>query len=292
MTNFFWVNQGATHDDEVAAGCLWAPERDAHGATLNHWDSMLLVQPGDVMFTYAKGHLRGYAVATSGASPMPRPYASGSPYSPGQGGRVVFCSYTLSAASVPFSSISSNAALVAELSNGANPVLNSSKTVAQKYLCPISHVAAAQLAALLKAGPVASLPASKQALPLTKTTVKQLVDARLGQGQFRQDLLSVFGGCCAVTGLSEPRLLRASHIKPWCVSSNAERLDPDNGVLLAAGIDAAFDAGFVGFDQTGALLVNPKINPQDLTHLGFPSVVQLTSNYLMNRPGFRGGSTL
>lgn len=39
-------------------------------------------------------------------------------------------------------------------------------------------------------------------------TVKQ----RVGQADYREDLFSLWGGACAVTGLAEPALLRASHM--------------------------------------------------------------------------------
>ncbi len=64
MPQHFGVNQGATHAEEVAGGCLWAPERDSKGSTPVHWQSMTLVQPGDIIFVYANGSLRGHAIAS------------------------------------------------------------------------------------------------------------------------------------------------------------------------------------------------------------------------------------
>ncbi|MDA8522791.1 HNH endonuclease [Acidovorax sp. NCPPB 4044] len=91
----------------------------------------------------------------------------------------------------------------------------------------------------------------------TNTTEKlELVKARIGQGVFRQRLLLHWKGC-AVTGYQELKMLVASHIKPWSVSSNAERLDPFNGLLLIPNVDRAFDKGFVTFDEEGVLTVSP-----------------------------------
>jgi putative restriction endonuclease len=276
MPQYFWVNQGATHKDEVAGGCLWAPERFLDGSKLVHWESMTLVQPGDIMFAYANGHLRGYAVATASAAPMPRPYVSGAPYSPAQGGRIVFCDYKLSASPIPFSDIVSNQALAVELSSGENAVLNSAGKVAQKYLCRITPTAGMALSSILGISAIAT--AATQ--PLPKTTVQLLIDARVGQGKYRADLLAAFGGFCPITGLSEPRLLRASHIRPWSESSNADRLDPQNGLLLAAGLDAAFDCGFVGFSQAGALIPKTGFLPSALAALGIPPAATLPTEYL------------
>ena len=279
MTQFFWVNQGSTHKDEVAGGCLWAPERFLDGSKLIHWESMTLVQPGDVIFAYANGQLRGHAIATSAAAPMARPYMSGAPYSPAQGGRVVFCKYVIAATPVPFAVIAADPQLLTALSSGSNAVVNSAGKVAQKYLCLLSHAAGTSLSILLgmtPAGPGQTSPAA----PLAKTTVQQLIDARLGQGKFRADLLASFGSRCPVTGLAEPKLLRASHIRPWSESSNVDRLDPENGLLLAAGLDAAFDCGFVGFDIAGALLVKAGFPASGLVALGIPANSTLPTAFL------------
>jgi hypothetical protein len=54
-------------------------------------------------------------------------------------------------------------------------------------------------------------------------------------------------------------LLRASHIKPWAKSSNPDRLNPANGILLTAHIDALFDCGFISFADDGTMLVSAQI---------------------------------
>lgn len=84
----------------------------------------------------------------------------------------------------------------------------------------------------------------------------ELVKARIGQGIFRQRLLSQWK-CCAVTGYSTQSMLVASHIKPWSLSSNAERLSPFNGLLLVPNIDRAFDKGFLTFEESGAIVISP-----------------------------------
>ena len=67
--------------------------------------------------------------------------------------------------------------------------------------------------------------------------------------------MAYWSGSCPLTGVSEPDLLRASHIVPWnrCESETA-RLDPDNGLLLSSLWDAAFDRGLVSFDDAGTVL--------------------------------------
>jgi predicted restriction endonuclease len=93
-----------------------------------------------------------------------------------------------------------------------------------------------------------------------KQTIKQtLIEARLGQGQFRTNVAKRWNDQCAVTGCSIAPLLRASHIKPWAKSPNRDRLNPANGILLAAHIDALFDCGFISFADDGTMLVSAQV---------------------------------
>jgi len=95
------------------------------------------------------------------------------------------------------------------------------------------------------------------------TTVNRLIDARLGQGRFRSDLETAWNGQCAVLGLSTRALLRASHIKPWSQSTDKERLDPENGILLTAHLDALFDNGLISFDDDGAIVLSRDIDIEE-----------------------------
>lgn len=84
-----------------------------------------------------------------------------------------------------------------------------------------------------------------------QTERSAIVLQRVGQDLFRGALIHFWAGRCAVTGLRDQRLLRASHIKPWAVCDDRERLDVGNGLLLSALWDSAFDAGLVSFSEEG-----------------------------------------
>jgi len=93
--------------------------------------------------------------------------------------------------------------------------------------------------------------------PSTTTTEKTaLIKSRIGQGTFRDKVLLHWTGC-AVTGFSDTSLLVASHIKPWRKSTNGERLDSWNGLLLSPNLDKAFDKGFITFEVDGAIRLSP-----------------------------------
>jgi putative restriction endonuclease len=85
---------------------------------------------------------------------------------------------------------------------------------------------------------------------------------RIGQAFFRQTLLNAYEGKCCITGLSEPRLLVASHIIPWrCDKKN--RLNPKNGLLLSALHDKAFDLGIITITENMTVCVSEKISSDD-----------------------------
>lgn len=103
---------------------------------------------------------------------------------------------------------------------------------------------------------------------LSATQKDLLIQARVGQGQFRDALLDAWNGGCCVTGCAIRQVLRASHIKPWRVSNNVERLDRYNGLLLVANIDALFDRFLISFSDAGEMLYGPEIGRVDLIALG------------------------
>lgn len=96
----------------------------------------------------------------------------------------------------------------------------------------------------------------QQSKILSETEKMSLVSARIGQGQFRKDLIKNFKSTCLLTGIQHPSLLVASHIKSWkeC-ENNSERLDSINGLLLSSLMDKLFDRYFITFDPDSLRLV-------------------------------------
>ena len=85
------------------------------------------------------------------------------------------------------------------------------------------------------------------------TQKKQLVQARRGQGIFKANV-RLNESACRMTGITDPALLIASHIKPWSKSSDFEKLDGCNGLLLSPHVDRLFDRGLISFDDDGTVL--------------------------------------
>ena len=99
-------------------------------------------------------------------------------------------------------------------------------------------------------------PSRKPPSGPTETTAALRV--RRGQQFFRQTILNSYGVRCCISGINVPRLLVASHIKPWRDFPD-ERLDPRNGLCLSSLHDAAFDAGLITLDEDLNVLLSKRL---------------------------------
>jgi len=118
---------------------------------------------------------------------------------------------------------------------------------------------------------------------LSPTTKKALINARLGQGKFRADLMQIWNNSCAVTECTVLKVLKASHIKPWRDSTNNQRLDPNNGLLITANLDALFDSGLISFDDSGEMIVSQMLSTEEREMLGIPQPLCATPNPIQCR---------
>lgn len=108
---------------------------------------------------------------------------------------------------------------------------------------PLQRVAGDERALVAPSGPTAS---------------RRVVWARRGQDFFRLAVLAAYSGRCCVTGVAEPRLIRASHIVRWA-DSEEHRLNPSNGLCLNALHDAAYEEGLIALDDQLRLLVSARL---------------------------------
>lgn len=118
------------------------------------------------------------------------------------------------------------------------------------------------------------------------TEREALVRSRRGQGRFRSGLIGLWGRC-AVTGCRNLRLLKASHLKPWNASSNPERLNPFNGLLLTPHLDAALDCGLITFTTEGDLLPSEALSAADRRAIGLSRGMRLARVFRENLPFLR-----
>ena len=102
---------------------------------------------------------------------------------------------------------------------------------------------------------------------LQETERSAIIKSRVGQGLFRKELIKKYNGCCVITGINEKKLLIASHVKPWAVCSNEERLSPENGLLLSPTFDKLFDCGLITFADTGRIIISTQLSNEVVNKL-------------------------
>lgn len=132
-----------------------------------------------------------------------------------------------------------------------------------------------KLAISLPEAPLDRFKAKTANLPRA-TEAERMVIQRIGQDMFRDALMDYWGGRCPMTGITEPGLLRASHIVPWSDSTDAQRLDVHNGLLLSALWDAAFDRALLSFADDGAVLVSRHLSETARGALAIATAPRLT----------------
>ena len=114
----------------------------------------------------------------------------------------------------------------------------------------------------------------KTSSEIDETEKLNLVVSRIGQGQFGKKLLEDSSvNFCPFTLINRQDLLIASHIKPWSVSNNTERLDKNNGLLLTPTFDKLFDKGFISFDENKKLVISNYLDRDSIDKLNLKEVV-------------------
>jgi putative restriction endonuclease len=288
LMRYWWVNQNQTYRHEVQGGYLWSPKRNANGARNPFYESMREVAPGDLIFSFMDTRILAVGIAQSYCWENPKPQEFGTA---GQNweniGWKVSVKFTELEKKVrPKDHIGILRPLLPEKYSPLQPNGNGLQSV---YLTEIpvplaqvlmgligQEVAALAVAAHnVKPVPADDLDSWERILErqvandfsIYETERQALIRARNGQGLFR-DRVSRIEARCRITGVDNPVHLIASHCKPWRDSTNEERLDGENGLLLTPSIDHLFDRGFIGFEDNGKLIISPVAHRPSLQRMG------------------------
>lgn len=97
-------------------------------------------------------------------------------------------------------------------------------------------------------------------------TREVVVQQRKKQAFFRRAVLASYRGRCCISGVSDPRLLIASHIVPWR-EDKANRLNPSNGLCLSAIHDKAFDQHLFTLSDDGCIVLSATLKQTPDTFL-------------------------
>lgn len=89
-----------------------------------------------------------------------------------------------------------------------------------------------------------------------KRTIRTIAERR-GQASFRERLLKIYGGTCAISGCATEAVLEAAHIAPY---RGSESNNPSNGILLRADLHLLFDLGLISINsETLTVLVSNRL---------------------------------
>lgn len=280
---YWWVNQNQTYQHEVTGGYIWSPKTNANGNKNPFYDFMTKVEVGDIVFSFKDTLIPAIGVATSEAYSYPKPSEfglAGENWS-NEGWCIDVDYHELSNQIRPKDYID---VIRPTLPPKYSPLQDNGNGNQGVYLTRVAENMAHTLLALIgeeainvinniRDQDVVEIQAAKieseirQNSSLEHTEKEQLIKSRRGQGIFRTNLERIEKSC-RVTGVAAKEHLRASHIKPWRDSSNAERLDGFNGLLLSPHIDALFDRGYISFNDDGLLLVSDLMDTKVLVLWG------------------------
>lgn len=291
---YWWVNQNQTFRQEVDGGYLWSPKRSALNRFNQFYENMREVAPGDIVFSFCDTYIRAVGIAQGYCYECPKPSEFG-----GTGrnwesiGWRVDIRFTLTP---PFRPREHMDRLGPLLPAKYSPLQQNGSGNQAVYLAELPPLLGDALGALVgdrfrdireAAGHVASDEVTRpttdseemvlwedhltegirESVAIPETARLALVQARRGQGLFRERVAQLEKRC-RITRVDHPSHLIASHAKPWRDSSNEERLDGENGLLLTPTIDHLFDRGFISFEDGGRLLISPVAHTLSLQRMG------------------------
>lgn len=290
---YWWVNQNQTFRQEIQGGYLWSPKRNANGARNPFYEFMREVAPGDLIFSFVDARILAIGTAVSYCYESPKPLEFGDAGSNWEkiGWRVQVSFASLVHRIRPKDHIDILRSLLPAKYSALQRSGNGLQSV---YLTEVPDLMAEAIIGLIgaEATMIAGRGAatSTDAIPqsqnadvevwehhiedsieadprIPETDRESLIVARRGQGLFKQRVMQIETRC-RVTGVWNATHLRASHSKPWRDSSNEERLDGENGLLLTPTIDHLYDRGFISFEDSGNLIVSPVAHLPSLNRMG------------------------
>ena len=292
---FWWVNQNQTYEQETSGGYLWSPKRKANGARNPFYESMREIAPGDLIFSFKDTYIPSIGIAQSFCYECPKPAEFGSAGAHWQliGWKIDVKYRDIIHRIRPSDHMQTLHPL---LPLRYSPLQSNGRGNQGIYLTELSPQLAKALVDLIGSEVGNLVNASQVAderllynqrvdglieweehikdelekdLAIPETERQALMSSRIGQGRFKLKVAQIEIRC-RITKVDRMEHLRASHLKPWRDSTNNERLDGENGLLLTPSIDHLFDRGFISFEDNGQLLVSPVAHKPSLERMGVP----------------------
>lgn len=285
--NSFIVMQGRTYQEEKDLGIIWSFQQDKGGNVQHSWRRLAEMKKGDLVFHYVKGNIIAVSIAKEDCKVASKPGALQSHNERKSEGYLVNLEYHELDRAV---NVRDKFEEILPLLPVKYSPFQDDANGNQGYLYPCNEELAIKLLELI--GELNIYQVDKEQLELSIDDVRRTehntlipviaeteseikTKIRLGQQKFRKDLMPLWEGKCALCGINLPELLRASHSKPWKDSTNAERLNPYNGVLLCCNHDALYDRGLIALDGQGRLHISSVIREEDYPLYGLVSMAKI-----------------
>ena len=283
----FVVMQGRTYQEEKELGVIWSPQQDSGGKVPHSWLRMMEVKEGDRIFHYVKGYIVAVSVAKTGCQTARKPSNMQNHEHWNDNGYLVELEYH--ELEVPINVRSKFDEILPLLPIKYSP-FQANADGNQGYLFPCNEELSIKLLELISdlniyqvdeeqlefaIGTVRRTERNTFIPMIAETEAEVKTKIRLGQQKFRKGLMPLWGYKCALCKIELPALLRASHSKPWKDSTDFERVDPYNGVLLCCNHDALYDEGFIAFDGQGRLHISSQIPEEDYEKYGIHSLMKI-----------------
>lgn len=268
-SHYWWVNHKQTFKAELEGGYIWSPKVKKNGIRNLTYDNLTRTKPSDIVLSFAGAQIKAVGVVTAAfrESLKPEEFGKAGLSWSGNGWLVPIEWTTLPVPLTPKACIDRIQPLLPEKNS---PLQSNGNGNQGCYLAAISSELGKLLLLLAEernGGFMQAIKDTKQRVEadieeqsiqsadhIFETDKQQIINSRRGQGLFRQRVLAI-ESMCRLTKVDDQSFLIASHIKPWKVCTNAERLDGHNGLMLSPHVDKLFDRGWVSFTDGGRLLV-------------------------------------
>jgi len=269
---YWWVNQNQTFRQELELGCLWSPKKNRNGRRNHFYDNMTKVRVGDPILSFTDTWIKHLCVAKSAAISRPKPSELADVNNEwSDDGWFISVDYRkLSNPVKPSLHMGSLSSLLPSKYSPLQPGGRGNQAylfeLDKQLFNALSDLSQGEINSLLGMTEYEHLETVEEDMvagitervDIPETTKLQLIRARIGQGVFRSKVLSVEPRC-RLTRISDPNHLIASHIKPWRDSSDQEKLDGNNGLMLSPHVDHLFDKGLITFSKNGDLVVSDQL---------------------------------
>lgn len=270
--SYWWVNHSQTSKAELDGGYLWSPTKKKNGSHNEGYKNMTSTRVGDLVFSFSDGLIKAIGVVKVKCVDSSVPEEFGAKAEQwNKDGYLVKVDWERLESSFR---VKININKIKDLLPAKHsPIQQNGNGNQGIYLAAIHEELGDKLIRLINEENEYLKPDIEDTVRIVEeeaeednikksdaspTEKQQLIKARIGQGKFRNEVIKI-EKTCRVTKIYALKFLTDSHIQPWCKSSNFEKLDGNNGLLLSPHIDKLFDQGWISFEDNGDIMISQTI---------------------------------